>query len=154
MNILYSCCSTEMACTFLPQEKWCELFFKIEKCAYLRNSCSRLRFQVPLWIGHALLKTTTPVPSDDFSPIFMAQEPQIPSLQDLLNVKDGSISFLILIRASSTIGPQLFRSTLYSTILGLSPAVSGSHLGHGRFNSRTISTIIQYINISPSLLNK
>ena len=44
-------------------------------------------------------------------PMFMAQEPQIPSRQERLKVSEGSISFLILIRASSTIGPQLFRST-------------------------------------------
>ena len=47
-------------------------------------------------------------------PMFMAQEPQIPSRQDLLKVRVGSISFLILMRASSTIGPQAFRSTSYS----------------------------------------
>ena len=58
----------------------------------------------------------------------MAQEPQIPSRHDLLKVKEGSISFLILMSASKTMGPQLLRSTLYSCILGLSPAVSGSHL--------------------------
>ena len=50
----------------------------------------------------------------------------IPSLQDLLNVSVGSISFLILIRASSTIGPHVFRSTWYSCIRGLSPGLSGS----------------------------
>ena len=50
----------------------------------------------------------------------------IPSLQDLLNVSVGSISFLILIKASSTIGPHVFRSTWYSCIRGLSPGLSGS----------------------------
>lgn len=40
-------------------------------------------------------------------PIFIAQDPQIPSRQERRKVKDGSISFLILIKASSTIGPQL-----------------------------------------------
>lgn len=40
-------------------------------------------------------------------PIFIAQDPHIPSLQDLLNVKVGSISFLILIKASRTMGPHL-----------------------------------------------
>ena len=40
-------------------------------------------------------------------PIFMAQEPQMPSLHDLLKVRVGSISLLILIKASSTMGPQL-----------------------------------------------
>ncbi len=43
-------------------------------------------------------------------PMFMAQEPQIPSLHDLLNVKVGSISLLILIKASKTMGPQLNRN--------------------------------------------
>lgn len=40
-------------------------------------------------------------------PIFIAQEPQMPSRQDRRKVKVGSISFLILISASKTIGPQL-----------------------------------------------
>ena len=40
-------------------------------------------------------------------PMFMAHEPQIPSRHDLLNVKVGSISLLILINASKTIGPHL-----------------------------------------------
>ena len=40
-------------------------------------------------------------------PMFMAQDPQIPSLHDLLKVKVGSISLLILTRASRTMGPQL-----------------------------------------------
>ena len=39
--------------------------------------------------------------------MFMAQEPHIPSRHDLLNVSVGSISFLILISASSIIGPHL-----------------------------------------------
>jgi hypothetical protein len=42
--------------------------------------------------------------------MFIAQLPQIPSLQLLLNVRVGSISFLILISASSIIGPVLLRS--------------------------------------------
>ena len=40
-----------------------------------------------------------------------AQDPQIPSRHDRRNVSVGSISFLILISASRTIGPQLSRST-------------------------------------------
>ena len=44
--------------------------------------------------------------------IFIAQLPQMPSLQLRLNVKVGSTSFLIRINASSTIGPVLFRSNL------------------------------------------
>lgn len=39
--------------------------------------------------------------------IFIAQEPQIPSRQERLNVRVESSSFLILIKASNTIGPQL-----------------------------------------------
>ena len=36
--------------------------------------------------------------------MFMAHDPQIPSLQDLLKVRVGSTSFLILISASRTFG--------------------------------------------------
>ena len=36
--------------------------------------------------------------------MFMAHDPQIPSLQDLLKVSVGSTSFLILINASSICG--------------------------------------------------
>ena len=38
--------------------------------------------------------------------MFIAHEPQTPSLHDLLKVKEGSISFLIFINASKTIGPH------------------------------------------------
>lgn len=44
--------------------------------------------------------------------MFIAQLPQIPSLQLRLNVRVGSISFLMRIRASSIIGPVLFRSNV------------------------------------------
>ena len=60
-------------------------------------------------------------------PIFIAHDPQMPSLQDLLNVTVESISFLILMSASRTMGPHVFRSTSYSCMRGLSPGVSGSH---------------------------
>jgi len=39
--------------------------------------------------------------------MFMAQEPQMPSRQDRLNVNVESSLFLILIKISKTIGPQL-----------------------------------------------
>jgi len=39
--------------------------------------------------------------------IFIAHDPQIPSLQLRRKVKVGSISFFILFRASRTIGPHL-----------------------------------------------
>ena len=42
--------------------------------------------------------------------MFMAQDPQIPSLQLLRNVRVGSTSFLMRMRASSIIGPVLLRS--------------------------------------------
>ena len=42
--------------------------------------------------------------------IFMAQLPQMPSRQLLRKVNVGSTSFLILINASNTMGPVLFRS--------------------------------------------
>jgi hypothetical protein len=57
-------------------------------------------------------------------PMFIAHDPQIPSLHDLLNVSVGSISFLILTSASSTMGPHAFRSTSYSCILGFSPPLA------------------------------
>lgn len=47
-------------------------------------------------------------------PIFMEQDPQIPSRHDLLKVREGSISFLILSRASSIMGPQLEASIYFS----------------------------------------
>lgn len=40
-------------------------------------------------------------------PIFIAQEPQIPSRHERRKVNVGSTSFFILINASKTIGPQL-----------------------------------------------
>ena len=43
--------------------------------------------------------------------MFIAHEPQMPSRQERRKVSVGSISFLILISASRTIGPQLSRST-------------------------------------------
>ncbi|KAM1129054.1 hypothetical protein ACFX2I_038836 [Malus domestica] len=46
--------------------------------------------------------------------MFMAQEPQIPSREDLQKVRVGSISFLILVRASSTMGPHSLRLISYS----------------------------------------
>ena len=42
--------------------------------------------------------------------MFIAQEPQIPSRQERRKVSVGSISFLILISASRTIGPHLSMS--------------------------------------------
>ena len=43
--------------------------------------------------------------------MFIAQDPQIPSRHERRKVSVGSISFLILISASRTIGPQLSMST-------------------------------------------
>ncbi len=43
--------------------------------------------------------------------MFMAHDPQIPSRQERRKVRVESISFLILMSASSTIGPQVSRST-------------------------------------------
>ena len=57
--------------------------------------------------------------------MFIAQLPQIPSLQLLRNVKVGSTSFLIRIKASNTIGPVLFKSRVYDCIFGFSVGVSG-----------------------------
>ena len=43
--------------------------------------------------------------------MFMAQDPQMPSRQERRKLNVGSISFLILMSASRTIGPQLSMST-------------------------------------------
>lgn len=59
--------------------------------------------------------------------MFMAQLPQMPSLQLLRKVRVGSNSFLIRTRASSTMGPVLFRSNVYVCIFGFSVGVSGFH---------------------------
>jgi len=61
-----------------------------------------------------------------FPLMFIAQEPQMPSRQDRRNVSVGSISFLILISASNTIGPHSDSLTGYVCILGLS-LLSGFH---------------------------
>ncbi|KAE8706684.1 TPX2 family protein, putative isoform 3 [Hibiscus syriacus] len=50
--------------------------------------------------------------------MFVAQEQQIPSRQEQRKVSVGSISFLILIRALSTMGPHSFKSTLKSCSWG------------------------------------
>lgn len=61
-----------------------------------------------------------------FTPsMFMAQLPQIPSRQLRRNVSVGSTSFLMRISASSTIGPVLFRSSVYVCIRGFDVGSSG-----------------------------
>jgi len=57
--------------------------------------------------------------------IFIAQLPQIPSLQLLLKVSVGSTSFLIRMSASSIMGPVLFRSSVYVCIRGFEDGSSG-----------------------------
>ena len=60
--------------------------------------------------------------------MFMAQLPQIPSRQLRRKVRVGSTSFLILISASSIIGPVFFRSNVYDCIFGFEVGSSGDHL--------------------------
>ena len=60
--------------------------------------------------------------------MFMAQDPQIPSLQERRKVRVGSTSFLMRMSASSIIGPVLLRSKVYVCIFGFSDGVSGFHL--------------------------
>ena len=61
----------------------------------------------------------------------------LPSRHERLKVRVGSISFLILMSASSTMGPQWLRSTSYSCMWGLS-GLSGSCVGvHARQNIST-----------------
>src|SRR3546814_18823478 len=64
-----------------------------------------------------LVQASVLVPS-----IFIAQEPQTPSRQERRKVSVGSLSFLILMRASRTIGPQPSRSTSKLSTRGLAPS--------------------------------
>jgi len=57
--------------------------------------------------------------------MFIAQEPQIPSLHDRRKVRVGSISFFILISASKIMGPVLFKSTVYVCKVGFFSGSSG-----------------------------
>src|SRR5438445_4855459 len=66
------------------------------------------------------------VQASQFVPsMFIEHEPQMPSRQDRRKVSVGSISFLIVISASRTIGPQVSRSSSYVSIRGFCPE-SGS----------------------------
>ena len=60
----------------------------------------------PLMSSIAVVQASPLVPS-----MFIEQEPQMPSRQERRKVRVGSISFLILISASRTIGPQSSVST-------------------------------------------
>ena len=59
---------------------------------------------------HTLAVGTNGMPAHAPS-IFIAQEPQMPSRHERRKVSVVSISFLILISASRTIGPHSFRSS-------------------------------------------
>jgi hypothetical protein len=72
--------------------------FTVERLKNLTTEIHQLKSIIECYLMHA--RELQP-------PIFIAQEPQMPSLHDLLNVSVGSISLLILIKASRTIGPHL-----------------------------------------------
>ena len=61
---------------------------------------------MPLILSVAMVQASVLVPS-----MFMEHEPQMPSRQERRKVSVGSMTFLIQISASSTIGPQSSRST-------------------------------------------
>ena len=89
---------------------------------------TRLHFakKEPSNIKHGNLTDTNQMHASVFAPLMvMAHDPQMPSRHDRRNVNVGSISFLILMRASRTIGPQSLRSTSYDCMCGLSPGWSG-----------------------------
>ena len=67
--------------------------------------------------GQPLVQASQLVPS-----IFIAQEPQIPSRHERRKVSVGTISFLILINASNTIGPQASRSIRNVSSRGFRPS--------------------------------
>lgn len=52
--------------------------------------------------------------------MFIAHEPQMPSRHERLKVSVGSSSFLILMSASSSMGPHSARSTVYDAMCGFS----------------------------------
>lgn len=89
-------------------------------------------------------------------PIFMAHEPQIPSRQDLRKVRVGSTSFLILISASSTIGPQLIIKTctlcnLYVT--GLCLKSLRVQINFVSLHCRFLSSLVGIPSINSELLD-
>ena len=71
-----------------------------------RHVRQRVDLHVALDLVMPLVQASVLTPS-----MFIAQEPQMPSRQERRKVSVGSISFLILISASRTIGPQSSRST-------------------------------------------
>ena len=74
----------------------------------------------PFTSSQPLMQASVLVPS-----MFIAHEPQMPSRHERRKVSVASVSFLILISASRTIGPQVDMSTSYVSMRGLAP-VSGS----------------------------
>ncbi len=76
--------------------------------------------------------------------MFMAQEPQIPSRQERRNVSVGSISFLILMRASSTIGPHL-QNKNHSAMLSRAEPVTCERVSSQIVNHRVLNPRIEKI---------
>src|ERR1700738_3928942 len=66
--------------------------------------------------------------------MFIAQEPHTPSRQERRKVNVVSVSFLILIKASRTIGPQSLRSSAKVSMTGFFPS---SGFQRYTLNSRT-----------------
>lgn len=77
--------------------------------------------------------------------MFMAHDPQIPSRQERLKVRVLSCSFLIIIKASRTIGPHLSILTENDCIFGFSFGLSGFHLYISNFFIFAGTTLVTWI---------
>lgn len=85
---------------FVYPEAGCSIFFWIISNLLPNYTISHCRRQQSTYIY--LIQARVFVP-----PMFIAQEPQMPSRQERRNVSVGSTSFFILISASKTMGPHL-----------------------------------------------
>ena len=70
-----------------------------------RHVRQRIDPRIAFDLVYFLMQASHSVPS-----MFIAQDPQMPSRHERRKVSVGSISFLILLNASNTIGPQALRS--------------------------------------------
>jgi len=79
----------------------------------------------------------------------MGRKAGSPSRHERLKVRVGSISFLILMSASSTMAPQWLRSTSYCCMWGLS-GFSGSCVGECTIADRMLASVGYTISFASS----
>ena len=83
-------------------------------------------------VSDAVVLSTFDKHANVFTPLmFIAHEPQMPSLHDLRKLNEWSCSSLIFKSTSSIIGPQSFKSTWYDWYRGFDASepfgASGDH---------------------------